>query len=271
MRFILFFFACVILISECCCHAQSIRVATYNLNWGNRRGEEMLGAIREADADIVCFQETTDVTERFLKTKLRSTHPEFHSFGHNGHYFAERFSIASRMSLDEIRYHPPAKGLFGFVEATIPFGGEKLHVVNVHLTPFVLPKKPSMMALLAESNAVESKHRAEMDAICDVVDPSRPTIILGDFNSISSYAAPKKLRELGFVDSFASVHDDADRHSTWHWPTKPLPLELRVDYIFHSGHVKTFSSKIIRRSGSDHSLVVSELRLVQPSAPSRPK
>jgi endonuclease/exonuclease/phosphatase family metal-dependent hydrolase len=85
--------------------------------------------------------------------------------------------------------------------------------------------------------------------------------VLGDFNSISTFVAPATLTKAGLIDSFAKAHpDDADAHATWRWPTRPLPIALRIDYIFHTPHFTTTASEIIRREGSDHSLVVSELR-----------
>lgn len=89
--------------------------------------------------------------------------------------------------------------------------------------------------------------------------------VLGDFNSISSFKAPQRLTGLGLIDAFASTHDDADSHPTWTWPTRPLPLALRIDYIFHTPHFTTTKAEIIRRDGSDHSLLVAELHYGEPS------
>ena len=47
-----------------------MRVATYNLNYANQSGDAVLNAIAEADADILCLQETTPKSERFLSEKL---------------------------------------------------------------------------------------------------------------------------------------------------------------------------------------------------------
>ena len=92
-----------------------------------------------------------------------------------------------------------------------------------------------------------------------MIDCLRPTIILGDFNSISSFNAPQRLASLGLIDAYARIHDDADTHPTWTWPTRPLPLALRIDYIFHTRHFKTAESEIVRREGSDHFLVFAVL------------
>lgn len=58
-----------------------------------------------------------------------------------------------------------------------------------------------------------------------------------------------------------SVVEDADEQATWQWLTRPLPLRLRIDYIFHSPHFETKSSQVLDITGSDHRLVVSQLQL----------
>jgi endonuclease/exonuclease/phosphatase (EEP) superfamily protein YafD len=239
--------------------SDSVRIATYNLNWGNRQGDQIIDAIQTADADILCLQETTPPSERFLRKRLADRYPYFHCTGHQGRYGAERFAVASRIELDEVTFHPPRAGLFGFYTATFQHGGDHVRIVNVHLTPFRFKKGSGISGAMAAISGTEQQHAQEIDAIIKTIDPDKPTIIAGDFNSLSEFKAPKTLGQLGLVDTFAAVNADADTHPTWHWPTKPVPLALRIDYIFCTPHFRTVESKIIRRVGSDHSLVVSKL------------
>jgi endonuclease/exonuclease/phosphatase (EEP) superfamily protein YafD len=249
---------------------QSVRVATFNVNYGNRLGDQVLGAIAESKADILCLQETTAQSEQFLRKHLAATYPEFHSVGHQGHFYAERFVFASRMKPRDVVFVPPKDGLFGFYCATFLCGGTDVRVINVHLTPFGVPREATILEGMAAIAATESKHAGEIAGILKAVDADLPTIVAGDFNSLSSFQAPKALVESGFIDSFAFVHADADKHPTWHWPTRPLPLKLRIDYIFHSKHFHTVDSTVIRRNGSDHFLLVSGLELDErPDAPER--
>jgi endonuclease/exonuclease/phosphatase family metal-dependent hydrolase len=133
--------------------------------------------------------------------------------------------------------------------------------VNVHLTPVVLKQGDRFAAVMDALSDAEAKHKVEITAVTKGLDLDKPTIVLGDFNSISSFIAPKTLADMGMVDSFTSVVANPDTHATWTWPTRPLPISLRIDYIFHTKHFSTKESEIIRREGSDHSLVVSELLL----------
>jgi len=242
-------------------HGQFIRVATYNLNWGNRRGDQVIDAITTANADILCLQETTAQSEQFLKKHLADRYPEFRSAGHNGQYAAERFVIASRTGLRDLAFQPPGRGLFGFYTAILRIGNSDVRLVNIHLAPFQIRRGGGFRDAFEALSTTEDVHAAEIEAVVKIVNADQPTILLGDFISVSTFKAPQRLVQLGFVDSFASVTADADTHPPWSWPTRPLPLSLRIDYIFHTRHFRTTKSEIIRRDGSDHYLLVSELKL----------
>ena len=246
---------------------QTIRVATYNLNWGNRRGDQVIDAITAANADVLCLQETTRQSEEFLKRRLADRYPEFCSAGYKGKYGAERFAIASRFRLRDRKFYRPSAGLFGFYAATLYLGENKVRIINVHLTPFYMKRRGGFLQAMDALARTEDEHSTEIEAIIRTIKEDQPTIIAGDFNSLSTFHAPKRLAELGFVDAFASANENADAHPTWHWPTKPLPLALRIDYIFHSPHFHTSNSEVIRRDGSDHHIVVAELKRVEEATP----
>ncbi|OYP31126.1 endonuclease/exonuclease/phosphatase family protein [Rhodopirellula sp. MGV] len=241
--------------------ADSIRIATYNLNWANRRGDQVLDAIRVTSPDVICFQETTPQSETFLQKQLGDRYPHFHSVGHNGQYPAERFSFASRFELSDLAFTPPTADFFGFYSATVELPEDRIRLINVHLSPFVIHRDVSLVDAMASVSATERNHAIEVTAIAKAIPKDLPTVIAGDFNSLSTFCAPKRLRELGLTDAFASINEDADTHPTWSWPTRPVPLALRIDYIFHTPHFRTTHSSIEKRDGSDHSLVVATLEI----------
>lgn len=242
--------------------AQSFRVATFNVNYGNTRGDEVLRAVNTASPDVLCLQETTLQSEGFLSKHLATTYPEFRAIGHEEKYYAERFVFASKLMPRDITFNPPKAGLFGSYATTYTIGNKDVRIVNVHLTPFGIPADGGLLEAMAAVSKVEEQHAAEITAILNSIDPAVPTIICGDFNSLSTFKAPKMLAESGFTDSFAAVHDEPDKHVTWEWPTRPLPLRLRIDYVFHSSHFETVESTVVERTGSDHFLLVSELKFV---------
>lgn len=241
--------------------AATLRVATYNVNWGNRRIDLILESVAEAKADVICFQETNEQMEAALAHRLSRDYPYFRAIGHKGQYAAERFVFASKYELKNLKFVPPTAGLFGFYSADANIGNVAVHLINVHLTPFVVSREGGLAKALVALSQIENKHEQEIDAIIQSIPANQPTIIVGDFNSASMFRAPQRLIEAGFVDAYAAVNADPDNDPTWSWPTKPLPLFMRIDYIFHSSHFKTTESKIIRRDGSDHWLVVAALDL----------
>lgn len=260
--------------------AQSLCVATYNLNYGNRRGDQVLDAISKASPDLICFQESTVQSEQFLRDRLAKIYPFFYSIGHQGKYYAERFAFASKTKLTDVEFVAPTQGLFGFYLATLEIGrdawapnsevgrdglvpSQKIQIVNIHLTPFHGNLKDGVLSATSALASTEKTHAFEIDAILKRVDEKRPTIILGDFNSLSSFVAPKRLKELGFKDAFAELNSKPDSHPTWTWPTKPIPISLRIDYIFHTDHFIANKSEVVRREGSDHSLLFAEFDLAR--------
>lgn len=241
--------------------AETLCVATYNLNFANRHGDLVLDAIAVSNADVICFQESTVESEAFLRKRLASTHPHFYAVGHRGLYFAERFAFASRIELKDVVFTPPDAGLFGFLTATINYAGQPVRIVNVHLSPIQIAKDSGLSDVLAALSRSEEKRSIEIDTIVKNMDVKLPTIVLGDFNSISTFDAPKRLHDLGMIDAFAAINENADTFPTWRWPTRPIPLALRIDYIFHSSHFTTTKSAAVWREGSDHALVYASLSM----------
>ena len=72
----------------------------------------------------------------------------------------------------------------------------------------------------------------------------------------------------------AIVTADADllclQHVTWHWQAGRVRWQYRLDYIFHSRHIRTLSSAVVRTGGSDHYLLTSRLAWAPDKATTRP-
>jgi endonuclease/exonuclease/phosphatase (EEP) superfamily protein YafD len=241
--------------------ADELRLATFNVNYGNRRGDLVLRAIEESSADIICLQETTLQSEQFLKRHLANEYPEFHVIGHDNKFYAERFAFVSRIAPRDLEFNGPKDGLFGFWCGTFTLGHRDIRVVNVHLKPFMLNRESAIVGIMGAVAATEDCHAKEIARIIKSLPDDLPVIVAGDFNSMSTFSAPQRMMSAGFIDSFAAVHENADAHPTWHWKTRPLPLSLRIDYIFHSNGLQTTRSRVIGPTGSDHSLLVSEFSL----------
>ena len=137
-----------------------------------------------------------------------------------------------------------------------------IQVANVHLMPLIPGGRNEGAGALAKrffhSEGVRAKEIAWLHR---QLAGDKMTIIAGDFNSPSTLTAPTYLTQRGFTDSFAAVTDRPDTRPTWHWLYNGVQYRYRLDYIFHSAHFETRTSRIIRGPGSDHYLLVSTVQL----------
>lgn len=246
--------------------ANSWKIATYNINWGDVNLALVAATIREADADVVCLQETTMRSEPYLRQEFAKVYRHMRFFGHKGQYGAERCGILSRMPVSKATFLPPKHGAFGACIADLKIGGRQVQVINVHLEPMRLRAGGSVLDAWTAMGAMEKTHLAEIRYIWESRRKDVALVIAGDFNSPSQFQAPRLLRQNGLKDSLAEVHDNPDSLITWHWPFKLGDLSLRIDYIFHSSEFQTVQSQVLKSNASDHYLVISELRW----APQRP-
>ena len=159
------------------------------------------------------------------------------------------------------RYDPPVDGLFGIYFATLQHQAQDIKVVNVHLSPFSIRRGSNLGQALRAIGAVEEVHQQEIGKIIGKLDLKHPTLVCGDFNSMSTFSAPMRLTGLGMTDSFSEVTKDADSQPTWRWPVGNGHIQFRIDYIFRTPHFDTIRSKIVPTTWSDHFLLVSELKL----------
>jgi vancomycin resistance protein VanJ len=237
------------------------KVATFNINWGNPDLPEIARRIAAADADVVAVQEMNDQSDRYLRRQLGKTYPHFHYRGPEGRYAAGGFGFLSKHPLTDLKYLPPKAGLFGVWTCEVQVAGRPVQLVNVHLTPFMLPEEGGALAAWRLFGKVEDIHAEEIKQVGSVLAKDEATIVLGDFNSPSTFAAPQYLVKRGLTDSFAAVTKNADEHPTWHWPWGKTELKFRLDYIFHTDGIKTLESRIVKTGASDHNLVVSKLEV----------
>jgi endonuclease/exonuclease/phosphatase family metal-dependent hydrolase len=238
------------------------------VNWENRDASATAEIIREANADLVCIQESRPEFEQGLKRELGGEYPHVMFRGDNDRFPAERFGFLSKYPVRKETFLPAQFGIFGTWIVEVDVAADRganatetiIQVANVHLEPIRAPEQsqfPTLHRVFAET---EKMHANEVARIFEHLSPALPTIVAGDFNSLSSGAAPAFLRKQGYIDSFAAVTDAADMKATWRWPTRWLDLAGRIDYIFHSPHFRTVSSYIADQTISDHSLVVSTLK-----------
>ena len=243
---------------------KNIRVATYNINWGNPDLDAVLGAIRQADADVVCLQETNAQSAAALQREFADDYSHLGFYGSVEPFAAGGFAVLSRLPVVREGFLPQREALFGTCILEVRAGDQLVQVIVVHLQPVLFQNRGgdvTALSVLRALEAAEQTHGKEMQQILAQVRTDVPTLVVGDFNSCSTFQAPALLIQRGFVDSFAAVNENPDAHPTWHWPTKFGDATLRIDYIFHSPSFRTLHSGVVHTAGSDHYLLWSELAL----------
>jgi endonuclease/exonuclease/phosphatase family metal-dependent hydrolase len=191
--------------------------------------------------------------------------------GDNDRFPAERFGFLSKYPVLKETFLPAQFGIFGAWIIEIRVAADRgaksvetvIHVANVHLEPIRPPEPGQLLTIHRVFAETEKIHAEEIARVFEHLSPGLPTIVAGDFNSLSGGAVPAFLRKQGLVDSFAAVTEAADTKATWRWPTRWLDLAARIDYIFHS-RFRTVSSHIADQTTSDHRLVVSKLAWKRP-------
>lgn len=255
--------------------ARTIRFATYNINWGNSRLDAVVQAIRQADVDVVCLQETNASSAIVLRREFGGRFDHLGFYGSVERYAAGGFAVLSRLPVTSEELVPPQHGLFGACIFEIQDGGQSIQVIVVHLQPVLFPRGnglASQLSVLAAFKKAEETHRKEITQILQHVRTDQPAVIVGDFNSCSTFHAPTHLVNHGFVDSFAAVTENPESHPTWNWPTKYGHVALRIDFIFHTRSIRTIASRVVRTQGSDHYLLLSELETINPErSPATPR
>lgn len=246
--------------------AGEFTVATYNVLYANPDLPKLVTTIKATQADLVALQETNARSERFLRRHLETEYPHQQFHGGKG---SDGFGFLSKTPLRNLRSLDPLPGGRGAWIADVTLGGTNVQVASVHLATPDSRSIRSLADAMAVLQAVEGTHTRETARLYEALSPQTPAIVLGDFNSLSFFHAPRFLIEQGWVDSFASVTENADQHGTWRCRAGKNEWKLRIDFIFHSRDLRTLESRILPGGASDHYPVVSRLRR-QPGADTTP-
>jgi endonuclease/exonuclease/phosphatase family metal-dependent hydrolase len=213
--------------------------------------------IKQADADVVCLQETNEASAAYLRKHLKALYP---NICFRGAPAAGGFGFLSKVPIRNLRYIPRKYGWFGAYVCSVKLEGRSVQIANVHLLP-TLPKRGMSVAafirLLAASEAVRLR---EIAHVCKNLSKKLPTIIAGDLNSLPNWQAPRYLAKAGYSDSVVETREDHLKVVTWKWTWDGQDVALRLDYVFSDGDLEAVRSDIIPGGGSDHYLQVTTLQ-----------
>lgn len=211
----------------------SITVYSANLWARNPDADAQVRSVAAARADIVMLVEVGDAVAADLD-RLLADHPHrLVSRIHDGANGRSRTVIASRWPLGETRFSDPVWGLEAVAET--PLGPVRL--IAAHMTrPWPFQYQWGQLT--------HAERLAQLKG-----DDTRPFILAGDFNSVSTARVGRLVKAL----------NGAWAAPGWPgtWPAfVPGPFRVTIDQIYYSPKLALTSRTLGAATGSDHAPVI---------------
>lgn len=235
-----------------------LTVMTFNLANGLARPRELIDALRTSNADIIGLQELDETQAAAIREHLPGDYPHMrlHPLGIPGKGLLSRFPI---LSSDLLHFLPARPDL----RATIELPGVNLRVVIAHPPPPKLDRNG-----IGPTPAT----RRQIIGLLQIVNDGGPCILMGDFNLPDRHPVYRLIANAGLTDAFRA----AGRGSGATLPKRitrfayrgnplgnvPLPVFMRVDYIWLTPHLEAREAWVGEHAGSDHLPVLAKLEIV---------
>jgi endonuclease/exonuclease/phosphatase family metal-dependent hydrolase len=224
----------------------SLRVMTFNINFGVAGAPANIEAVRDADADIVLLQETTDAGERAIRAELSDMYPTM-AFVHCCR--AGGLGILSKHPIVDEEYLPPPQGWFPAWRVVLDTPVGKVQTLNVHLRPPISDGGSWVSGYFTTRDV----RRVEIETFWTAMDPALPTLVAGDFNENDDGEALEFLQEQGLRSALPTFAPGA---RTWRWKTRVGTIRAQLDHIVHDPRLLPLSAEVLERGRSDHMPVV---------------
>lgn len=230
---------------------RSLRVVTYNIQFGKGGLDNVIDTLRRLDADLIGLEEIDRGTRRANGVdQLQVVADALHL--HRGYAGHDRMpegptgvALLSRWPIVNVKRHV-GPGRLAVLEADVRAPEQTIHVVVVHLFP-TDPFEP------AERRKRHDDYRLrEASEVVRLLDGARtPTLVLGDFNDDTG-SPPYLLFSRTLRDACSGKALDKT------WPAS-FPL-TRIDYVWLSQHFDVARCDAVSSRASDHRPVLVELR-----------
>lgn len=229
--------------------AKTLRVLSYNVNFGLAGDSDAIAAIRQSGADLVLLQETTAAWESQIRRQLVDVYPHMafrHCCGAGG------LAVLSKGRLVEDEYLSARTQDGGWFPAwqhvvETPIG--RIQTLNIHLRPPI----SNGGSVLRGYFSTRSVRKKEIRAHFSRLDGSLPTVIAGDFNESEDGRAVQYLHKRGLRSALPEFKPGAD---TWRWTTSVGPVHSQLDHIVYDPKLTPINAKVLKRGRSDHWPVV---------------
>ncbi|MBL8021789.1 MAG: endonuclease/exonuclease/phosphatase family protein [Leptospirales bacterium] len=259
--------ALLLLVSTC--SGSTHTVATYNVHYFSNAGATPVSqALKDSEARVIALQEVlvsgktnfADIVASQLGLRAAHSSP-YVNYG-SGRWV---LSILSAYPIIACNEAPLGYSRLAF-RCTIALE-KPTDFVTLHLTPFTEGGDTSWAA---NRGRMELRKREIADLLKFIGKPTRPTVILGDFNMLRYYGGEYDLMDdwddadSGFFefnrDTFP-VAGDAREKVAAKLPRLLIPKAITLDYIFLSRGVTCKKTRTIESQASDHYPLIATIQL----------
>lgn len=254
----------------CCgCGGSGTLIATYNVHYfGNGGPEPVATTLRETQAKVIALQEVL-VSGQSNFAEIVAGHLGFNAVHSTPYVNYGR----GRWVLSILSAYPILgcnQALLGYARLAFrcTVGLETpTDFVTLHLTPFTEGGDTSWPANKAR---MQLRQKEIADLLKFVGTPTRPTVILGDFNMLRYYGGEYDLMDdwddadsgfLSFNRDTFPVTGDAREKVAAKIPRLLIPSAITLDYIFLSRGVSSSGTRTIESQASDHYPLIATIQV----------
>jgi endonuclease/exonuclease/phosphatase (EEP) superfamily protein YafD len=219
--------------------SQRLRVFSANLYMRNTKPEEILAEMREANADVLLFQEyATSWHQAITADGLLDKYP--HQLFHTR---TDSFGTAIYSKHEFVEEEIWTTGKIPVTEVKMLLGDTRVRIINWH------PLPPRSFKYFAVQNEQYS------DLIERLESGQLPTMIVGDFNITQHAYWMQRIESLGF----RSAHELTGRGFAVTYPngTSRVP-PIRLDHALVSDGIECLQIAEGQGSGSDHKPLIAD-------------
>ena len=237
--------------------APGVTVMTVNVGNGLAPDDQVLGALRESDADIIGIEELNRRQALIVEEGLGDAYPYSAFFGdsYEGRGLLSRFPIRSADLVHIIADRPD-------VLAVVDIGPLLLTVIVGHPRPQELKGGRVKFRTASLRQILQLGRLAQQEF---------PAVLVGDFNMSPRHPGYARFEKLGLTDAFAV----GGTGRGWTFPIRlgiagadpsqkrivPAFPVKRFDHIWHTPDLRTERAWIGPDAGSDHASVVARILL----------
>ena len=232
----------------------SLRVMSYNVNFGVAGDPEAVAAIASAKPEIVLLQETNEVWEQTLVAGLSYKH---HRFAPPENLPAGGMGVLSRYPIVSVDELPSVGGPFFAWRVVVDAPSGRIQILNLHLRP---PMSDGGSWVVGFWSTRETRAQ-EIAWHMERLDPELPTLLVGDFNEEGDGRAMRYAADRGYIDAIAQF---AGKRQTWQWPVGSLTIRFQLDHILYDRRFMAIAGGIVDAGNSDHKPIWADVERVDP-------